>query len=149
MWLKALSDIVEHAILLAGGLYVVMELKHLHPYFGIWHEIVFATTASAVGSFIGIALSDRLEPLEVAWDQEGLTIRVGTKTTQLPWSEYRGYRSMWEYPPRLKIRRDGQRPIKLDLFAFAADDRRLLLTELTARHPALLETHRKLASFVL
>jgi hypothetical protein len=144
-----LLDVAEHGLIIGLGLFLFIKLRGLHPYFGPWDAVAYPAIGGAVGTLLGIALRDGLlQAPELVWNHEEMIYRASGEETKIAWSDYQGHRYAWEYPVRMKIRRSGKRPLRIDFFAFKPDDRRLLLAELEARRAALPNKRLKLPARV-
>ena len=151
-----LRVIVRHVFELAIGAVLMGTMLALAHY--VWHwkpgvtigaAVAIPLAAHGIGALLGTALrGEWLDRPEVSWDQQGLTYRNGThaEDVHLVWTDYQGHRFTWEYPSRLKIRRGNGPPLKIDLFAFSREDRRLLLAELNGRRGALPNKRLKLTA---
>lgn len=69
----------------------------------------------------------------MSWDRDGLTSCRGGEVTQIPWSDYKGYRLRWDLPRRVKLLRHAKRPVVIELLEFDEDQRAQLLAELAVR----------------
>ena len=145
--LNRLLDVAEHGLIVGFALFLYIRLRGLHPYFGPWDAVAYPAIGGAVGTLLGIAVRDGLwQTPELSWNSEGMIYRASGEETKIAWSEYNGHGYAWEYPVRLKIRRSGKRPLRVDLFAFKQEDRNLLLAELDARRAALPHKRLKLTA---
>lgn len=102
-----------------------------HPTFlSVWVQI--GVPAAAMG--LAILTKGLMSPAaEVGWDRDGLHVLRTGQVVDIPWSEYERHRLTWEIPAKLKLYRDSQRPVVIDLYTFPEDERRALVTELALR----------------
>ena len=92
-----------------------------------WVQIGFPTT---VIGLVALAKAAMTHPPQLSWDRDGLTWCRGAEVTQIPWSDYKGYRLSWDVPRRVKLLRHAEGPVVIELFEFDEDQRAQLLAEL-------------------
>ncbi len=96
-----------------------------------------------------LVLTLHSSPTEVTWDRTGLRVTVAGETISVSWPEYAGHRLTWVFTRRLKVYRSSEKkPIVIDWGAFDAEQRELLVSELTARTSALPNKRLKLTARV-
>ena len=140
--LRHLIEVAFGAVFIGLAMTLFVCLWPRGPGMAIGAAIGIPVAGHSIGGLLRAALHvGANDPPVLSWDQDGLTYLSGNMDddVQLRWTAVQGYRSTWEYPPRLKIRRSEGRPCKIDLFPFSADDRARLLTELAVRSRTLPE----------
>jgi hypothetical protein len=138
--LRRIAELAISAVIMVTVTALAIYVWHWRPGVTIGAVIAFPLAAHSIGGLMGAALRvGTHDPPVISWDQDGLTYLSGNMDddVQLPWAALEGYRSTWEYPPRLKIRRLEGRPFVIDLLAFSDDDRARFVTELERRSRTL------------